>query len=137
VLEAEATLVLPATKKCIVIGGHKFCKDFGKEDNDKGTKAPPAGDKSATPAEPKCTKPNMIEVKPGVCACKPGYDYGGGEGCEKKCAYGMVGTPPNCKCPTGATLEVTGKFTKGCICPDGRKPADVGDNYVCQYLGPQ
>jgi hypothetical protein len=140
-----ATSPQPEKKdKCITIGDKRLClEDLKKKSGKQGEKpkteepaTPPADDKSAAPAEPKCPKPNMIEV-PGGCQCKPGYEFGGGEGCVKKCGYGMIGTPPNCRCPLGAKLEMTGEFTKGCICEDGTKPEEVDGNYACQNLGPQ
>jgi hypothetical protein len=133
-VDAAPGLFVPVKTKCITIGGKKFCKDFGHKNKDETP--PPPDDKAAAPAEPKCPKPNMIEV-PGGCQCKPGYEFGGGEGCVKKCAYGMIGSPPSCRCPLGAKLEMTGQFTKGCICEDGKKPEEVDGNYACQNLGPQ
>jgi hypothetical protein len=143
-LNAEGRLAMAQPKKkCITIGDKRFCmddlkKNGGKPEEKTETKpaTPPADDKSASPAEPKCPKPNMIEVA-GGCQCKPGYEFGGGEGCQKKCGYGMIGSPPDCRCPLGAKLEMTGQFTKGCICEDGKKPEEIDGNYACQNLGPQ
>ena len=51
--------------------------------------------------------------------------------CYRPCGYGMLGKLPNCKCLNGATLQVTGPDTKGCLCPNGKPPEDIGGGYDC------
>ena len=76
----------------------KVCqpKDSGQSSESK--KTPDGG---ATPDPP---KPQPTEMKTLICP------------------VGMIGEKPNCQCPPGAKLQPTGKYTKGCICFDGRKP---------------
>jgi hypothetical protein len=119
--------------KCVVIAGIKFCG--GKHENkDKSDTTPSSEPKTETPKMNTCplgTRPD------GQCQCPPGeMNYADGT-CAKPCGYGMAGKPPHCHCVTGATLQVTGPTTKGCLCPDGKPPEEVDGNYACQNLGRQ
>jgi hypothetical protein len=159
--ELSLSPLLPAKTKCIVIGGHEFCKDFDHNDKDKTT--PPTDTKAAAKCpenqikvkdrctcppgqvvfsddvcrEPAPSCPMGTDPKTGKCICPPGQvDFNDGT-CGRPCGYGMSGKPPKCRCVTGATLQVTGPTTKACLCPDGKPPEEVDGNYACQNLGPQ
>jgi hypothetical protein len=83
---------------------------------------------------PSC--PKGIDPKTGKCDCGPGWIADNDGGCYRPCGYGMTGKPPNCRCPTGAKLQVTGPTTKGCLCPNGKPPVDIGGGFDCPDYTP-
>jgi hypothetical protein len=130
-------------EKCITIGDKRICledlkKKSGKPEEktktEEKTETKPAPPDAKTPPPP-C--PLGIDPATGMCRCPAGQvNYGDGT-CGKPCGYGMSGKPPNCRCVTGAKLQVTGPLTKACLCLDGKPPEEVDANYACQNLGPQ
>jgi len=131
----RSSLLSFIASKCITIGDKRFCLEENADDRDqdKGEQAP--GERSCPPGYVVLEKPNKYGAycepldatkTPGERSCPPGYvvlekpnKYGAF--CEPKeglptpeaenCKFGMIGTPPNCNCPSGT--EFLG--FRGCV----------------------
>jgi hypothetical protein len=112
-LRGASGLVVTASSKCITVGGKRVCledddndddDDIGKKDDDDDDDKPKkkktgnicAGEVSCPAGYVVLDKPNAYgaccELKEGLPKPAP---------VEEKCKLGMVGTPPNCECPSG------------------------------------
>jgi len=88
-----AALVTPAKYECGTFDGHFTCRSVPGE-------AGPGG-KSAIP---RITQPPSSEEPPAPVPGEPGATAPPGGASATGCQHGMVGTPPDCRCPESSEL---------------------------------
>jgi hypothetical protein len=98
-------LLLPIRSKCITIGEKRICfEDDGENDGPQRSEEG-SNERSCPPGYVVLDKPNKYGS---LCEPKEGLPKTEAEKCKFP---GMVGTPPNCTCPTGTEFFVS----RGCV----------------------